>query len=71
MITLAALTFLYFLPTIVASNRGHRVAGIFLFNLFFGWTGIVWIVLLLCGLLCPAHDPVYPAAYYPPNDWRG
>ena len=51
MITLALLFALYFLPTIVASHRGHSVGGILLLNLFFGWTGIGWAALLLYALL--------------------
>jgi hypothetical protein len=70
MITLAALTLLYFLPTIIASNRGHGVAGILLLNLFFGWTGIGWIVLLLWALLSWPRFYIHPANYYPPGNWR-
>ena len=51
MITLFLLCALYFLPTIVASHRGHAVGGILLLNLFFGWTGIGWAALLLYALL--------------------
>ena len=36
MIHLTVLVLLYFLPTIIASNRGHSVAGILLLNLFLG-----------------------------------
>lgn len=39
---------LYFLPTIVASTRGHLSAlGIFLLNLFLGWTLIGWLLALI------------------------
>jgi threonine/homoserine/homoserine lactone efflux protein len=51
MITLLLLFALYFLPTIIASQRGHAVGGILLLNLFFGWTGIGWAALLLYALL--------------------
>jgi hypothetical protein len=51
MIHLTVLVLLYFLPTIVASNRGHCVTGILLLNLLLGWTGIGWIILLLWALL--------------------
>lgn len=39
---------IYFIPTIVAFNRGvyPRIA-IFFLNLIFGWTFIVWLVLLI------------------------
>ena len=41
----------YFLPTIIASNRGHMsTGGIFALNLFFGWTLLGW-VLSLCWAL--------------------
>lgn len=73
MITLSVLTLLYFLPTIVASNRGHSVGGVLLLNLFFGWTGIGWIALLLWALLSfPGYRTYYaPVAYYhPPEQWR-
>ena len=42
MITLSVLALMYFLPTIVAANRGHDVAGVLLLNLFFGWIGRAW-----------------------------
>jgi hypothetical protein len=70
MIHLAILALLYFLPTIVASNRGHGVTGILLLNIFLGWTGIGWIALLLWALFSHPPYPVYPAAYYPPDQWR-
>jgi hypothetical protein len=65
MIHLTVLVILYFLPTIIASNRGHSVAGILLLNLFLGWTGIGWIVMLLWALLsCPPYYRCHP--YYHP-----
>ncbi len=67
MIHLAVLALLYFLPTIVAANRGHHVAGILLLDLFFGWTGIGWIVMLLWALLSTPRYYVHPAYYYPPD----
>lgn len=71
MITLSVLALLYFLPTIVAANRGHGVAGILLLNLFFGWTVIGWFALLLWALLSyPVYRVQVPAAYYPPDYWR-
>ena len=68
MIHLAVLSILYFLPTIIASNRGHYVGGIFLLNFFLGWTGIGWIILLLWALL--SHPPYWDHPYYHPYDWR-
>lgn len=62
MLTLLVLFVLYFLPTIVASHRGHVIGGILLLNLFFGWTGIGWAALLLYALLsAPRWRYVYGA----------
>ena len=42
---------IHFLPTIVAGLRDSRsVAGIFLLNLFFGWTVIGWVIALVWAL---------------------
>jgi hypothetical protein len=71
MIHLALLALLYFLPTIIAANRGHHVAGILLLNFFFGWTGIGWIIMLLWALLsAPPYYYVHPYYSYPPDYWR-
>jgi Superinfection immunity protein len=72
MIHLSILALLYFLPTIVAANRGHGIAFILLLNLFFGWTGIGWFAMLLWALL---SEPGYrymrvPVNYYPNDTWR-
>ncbi len=71
MLTLTVLTLVYFLPTLIATQRGHSVGGILLLNFFFGWTGIGWLALLLWALLSP--PPVYfiMRPVYPPYDgWR-
>jgi hypothetical protein len=71
MITLTILTLLYFLPTIVAANRGHGIIGILLLNLFFGWTGIVWFALLLWALLSAPRYIFVPAPpCYPYPGWH-
>jgi hypothetical protein len=72
MIFLSLLTLLYFLPTILASRRGHEITGVLLLNLFFGWTVIGWFALLLWALLSYPIYRHYPAprAYYPPEYWR-
>jgi hypothetical protein len=73
MICLAVLALLYFLPTIIASNRGHEVLGVLLLNFFFGWTGIGWLALLLWSLLSyPGYRVYYPPPVYsyPPDQWR-
>jgi hypothetical protein len=74
MIFVALLALLYFLPTIVAANRGHGIALVLLLNLFFGWTVIGWFILLVWALVsCPPYRVVpVPVAYYyyPPNPWH-
>lgn len=76
MITLAVLTLLYFLPTVVASHRGHGVTGILILNFVFGWTVIGWLVLLLWALVsrppwCYVAVPCYWHPYGRPYDaWR-
>ena len=55
---------IYFLPTLIAvARRTHNVTGIFLFNLFLGWTGIGWIIALLVAI---CSSPYYYYCYYPP-----
>jgi len=47
----AVILALYFLPAMIASNRGHRNSGpIFVVNLFLGWTLIGWVGCLAWGL---------------------
>ncbi|WP_263383361.1 superinfection immunity protein [Granulicella arctica] len=62
MITLLVLVSLYFLPTIVAAQRG-RGAGVLVLNLFFGWTVIGWFALLLWALLSRPRCVYYPVPY--------
>lgn len=55
---------IYFLPSLIAVARHtHNATGIFLLNLFLGWTGIGWVIALLMAL---CSCPLYPAWYYPP-----
>jgi len=72
MIFLFLLALLYFLPTILASQRGHTIALILPLNLFFGWTVIGWFAMLLWALLARPYYAYYPApgAYYPNGYWR-
>jgi hypothetical protein len=71
MIILSLLTLIYFLPTIVATNRGHHFSGIFALNLLFGWTGIGWVAMMLWALLSyPKYLVVDAAQYYPHAAWR-
>ena len=38
---------MYFVPALVAFNRGHRQAvPLFIVNLFFGWTLLGWVICL-------------------------
>ncbi len=56
---------IHFLPTIVAGLRQSRhVFGIFLLNLFLGWTVIGWIVALVIALRSEPRD-AYSYAYVP------
>jgi hypothetical protein len=51
---LILLTIIGLLPTWVALARRHSgTAGIFLINLFLGWTGIGWLVALILALRNP------------------
>ncbi len=62
---------IYFLPTLIAvARRTHNATGIFLLNLFLGWTGIGWIIALLMSIFsCPWY-PYPPHWYYsPPRQW--
>ncbi len=59
MITLAVLLALYFLPSIVASHRGHGIGGFLVLNLFFGWTVVGWFALLLYALLSAPRYVMY------------
>lgn len=45
---IALVSFLYFLPGIVASSRSHHQAvAIFVLNIFLGWTFVGWVVALV------------------------
>ncbi len=56
---------IHFLPTIVAALRNSRnVVGIFLVNLFLGWTVIGWVVALIWAItsqpkIVYAYAPMY------------
>jgi len=62
----AFLILLYFLPTVVAFLRSHyNAVPVLIVNLFFGWTGIGWIVALAwCFTSAPSgqhhhyHEPL-------------
>jgi hypothetical protein len=63
MIFLTILALMYFLPTILAAHRGHGVAGIFLLNIFLGWTVIGWIALFVWSLASAPRYIVVPGYY--------
>lgn len=51
----------YFVPTIIAANRGrHNTGAIFALNLFLGWTFIGWVVSLVWAV--SSDRPPAPAA---------
>lgn len=56
MLFFAFATLLYFLPAIIGHNK-HNAAGIFLVNLFLGWTIVGWVIALFWA--CTA-DPCMP-----------
>ena len=70
MITLSVLVLLYFLPTVIAANRGHQITGILLLNLLFGWTVIAWFALLLWALLSAPRYVLVAPPTYAPYYWR-
>ena len=56
LIVLVILLAIYFLPTIVASNRGHQSAGaIFFLNLLLGWTLLGWVVAFVWSFTNPSQ----------------
>lgn len=59
---------IYFLPSLIAVARHtHNATGIFLINLFLGWTGIGWVAALLMAIF---SWPYHPSWYYaPPHRW--
>ena len=70
MITFALMILLYFLPTVIAAHRGHRITGILLLNLFFGWTGIGWLAMLLWALLSAPRYVILAPNYYIHPNWH-
>ena len=60
MFTFAFCILLYFLPSIVGHEK-RSFTGIFLVNLFLGWTFIGWIVALVWACTDDPREPVYSA----------
>ena len=59
---------IHFLPTIIAAfKRSRSVVGIFLLNLFLGWTVIGWIIALIWAF---SREREYVYAYGQPQVYR-
>lgn len=58
MLTLLFLTLLYFLPAIIGRDKRDS-AGIFLLNLFLGWTVIGWLIALIWACAAEPYHPVH------------
>ena len=57
MVHLAFLILLYFLPAIIGHDK-RDAAGIFLLNLFLGWTVIGWVIALIWACAAERYAPV-------------
>ncbi len=56
----------YFLPSIIATVRGHVYAGpIFALNLLGGWTGLAWCVALVWSLWPEKRSVIDPLTHDP------
>lgn len=71
MITLAILTLIYFLPTVIASQRGHSIGGILVLNFFIGWTIVGWFVMLLWALISSPPWRCIPLPIFYPQYYDG
>jgi hypothetical protein len=58
MLTLLFLTLLYFLPAIIGRDK-RDAAGIFLLNLFLGWTVIGWLIALIWACTAEPYARVH------------
>lgn len=58
MLTLLFLTLLYFLPAIIGRDK-RDAAGIFLLNLFLGWTVIGWVIALIWACAAETYPRVH------------
>ena len=71
-VTIAVIAALYFLPTIIASNRHAAVQStVTVINLLLGWTVVGWVVALAMafGPIRPASDTaIDPHKWDPPQD---
>ena len=55
-VLIGVLGYLYFLPSIIASKTEHE-SGVFILNLFLGWTLIGWVIALVWAV---SDKPVVP-----------
>jgi hypothetical protein len=61
---------IYFVPSLIAAARHtHNATGIFMLNLFLGWTGIGWFI-ALCLAIFSTPCYYHPYWYYPPPPRR-
>lgn len=58
MLHLAFAILLYFLPSIIGRDK-RDAAGIFLLNLFLGWTVIGWVIALIWAVSAERCAPVH------------
>jgi hypothetical protein len=56
-LTLICLILLYFLPSIIGRNK-RDAGGIFLLNLFLGWTFIGWVIAFLWACTAESYSHV-------------
>lgn len=55
---------LYFLPSIIALAKRNRRTKVILFNIFLGWTVVMWIISLVWA--CKREEPEVPQYPQPP-----
>jgi Superinfection immunity protein len=58
MLHLAVLILLYFLPALIGRHK-RDAAGIFLLNLFLGWTIIGWVIALIWAVSAEPYPRVH------------
>lgn len=61
MLFFALATIMYFLPSILGYNK-RSAAGIFLVNLFLGWTIVGWVVALFWACTADTRMPIMVVA---------
>ena len=61
MVFLISCGLLYFLPSIIG-HRKRSFPGIFLLNIFLGWTGIGWVAALIWACTAEVEVPIVAVA---------